>query len=61
MDLTSKDIFNSPFYQLQQNDVVLVDQSEYKISEAQRTRTSQQIGLATGIISTIVIIIAIFK
>lgn len=61
LDLTSKEIFSSPYYQLQQNDIVLVDQNKYKLRQTEQQRVSQQIGFATGIISTIAVLIAIFN
>jgi polysaccharide export outer membrane protein len=61
VDLTSKDIFSSPYYQLQQNDVVLVDQNRYKLRQTEQQRVAQQIGFATGIISTVALLIAIFN
>jgi len=61
LDLTSKDIFSSPYYQLQQNDVVLVDQTRYKLRQTEQQRVTQQIGFATGIISTVALLIAIFN
>jgi polysaccharide export outer membrane protein len=61
LDLTSKQIFSSPYYQLQQNDVVLVDQTRYKLRQTEQQRVTQQIGFATGIISTVALLIAIFN
>ena len=61
LDLTSKEIFSSPYYQLQQNDVVLVDQTRYKLRQTEQQRVTQQIGFATGIISTVALLIAIFN
>ncbi len=61
LDLTSKEIFTSPYYQLQQNDVVLVDQNRYKLRQTEQQRVAQQIGFATGIISTVALLIAIFN
>lgn len=59
LDLTSQDIFTSPYYQLQQNDVVLVDQTRYKLRQVEQQRVSQQIGFVTGIISTVAIIVTL--
>jgi polysaccharide biosynthesis/export protein len=59
MDLTSQDIFGSPYYQLQQNDVVLVDQTRYKLRQTEQQRVTQQIGFVTGIISTVAIIVTL--
>jgi polysaccharide export outer membrane protein len=61
LDLTSKQIFSSPYYHLQQNDVVVVDQTRYKLRQTEQQRVSQQIGFATGIISTVALLIAIFN
>jgi polysaccharide export outer membrane protein len=61
LDLTSKEIFSSPYYQLQQNDVVLVDQTRYKLRQTEQQRVTQQIGFATGLISTVALLIAIFN
>lgn len=61
LDLTSKDIFSSPYYQLQQNDVVLVDQNRYKLRRTEQTRISQQIGFALSIITSIALLYNIFK
>jgi polysaccharide biosynthesis/export protein len=59
LDLTSQDIFQSPYYQLQQNDVVLVDQTKYKLRQTEQQRVTQQIGFVTGIISTVAIIVTL--
>ncbi len=61
LDLTSKAIFNSPYYQLQQNDVVLVDQNRYKLRRTEQTRISQQLGFALSIITSIALLYNIFK
>ena len=57
LDLTSKDIFSSPFYRLQQNDIVLVEQSRKKLQEKERQELAQQIGLASSIITAIALIL----
>jgi polysaccharide export outer membrane protein len=61
LDLTSQNIFQSPYYQLQQNDVVLVDQNRYKLRRTEQTRISQQIGFALSIITSIALLYNIFK
>jgi polysaccharide export outer membrane protein len=60
LDLTSKNIFESPYYQLQQNDVVLVDQNRNRLRQTEQTRISQQIGFALGIITSIAVLYNIF-
>lgn len=59
LDLTSQEIFTSPYYQLQQNDVVLVDQTRYKLRQTEQVRVLQQIGFFTGLISSIAIIVTL--
>lgn len=61
LDLTSKEIFTSPYYQLQQNDVVVVNQTRYKLRRTEQQRVTQQVGFVTGIISTVALVIAIFN
>lgn len=61
LDLTSQNIFESPYYQLQQNDVVLVDQTRYKLRQAEQGRISQQIGFALSIITSIALLYNIFR
>ncbi|HZH96314.1 MAG TPA: polysaccharide biosynthesis/export family protein [Flavisolibacter sp.] len=61
LDLTSKSIFASPYFQLQQNDVLLVDQNRYKLRQTEQQRVAQQIGFATGLISTVALVIALIK
>jgi polysaccharide export outer membrane protein len=61
LDLTSKSIFTSPYFQLQQNDVVLVDQNRYKLRQTEQQRVAQQIGFATGLISTVALVIALIN
>jgi polysaccharide biosynthesis/export protein len=61
LDLTSQNIFESPYYQLQQNDVVLVDQNRYKLRQTEQTRVSQQLGFALSIITSIALLYNIFR
>jgi Periplasmic protein involved in polysaccharide export len=61
LDLTSKEIFSSPYYQLQQNDVVLVDQTKYKLRQTEQQRVTTQLGFALSIITSIALLYNIFK
>jgi polysaccharide export outer membrane protein len=61
LDLTSPAIFQSPYYQLQQNDVVLVDQTSYKLRQVEQQRVTQQVTFALGIITAITLIYSIFS
>lgn len=61
IDLTSKEMFTSPYFKLQQNDVVMVDQSGKKIQQRERQEVAQQIGIATSIITAIALILNFIK
>jgi len=57
IDLTAKDIFTSPYYHLQQNDVVFVEQTTRKLRQQEQQNVAQQIGIASSIITAIALII----
>jgi polysaccharide export outer membrane protein len=59
VDVTSSKMFESPYYQLQQNDVIMVEQTRYKVRQTEQERILTQIGFVTGIISTAAIIISL--
>jgi polysaccharide export outer membrane protein len=61
LDLTSKEVFNSPFYRLQQNDIVMVEQSSKKVKQRERQDLAQQIGIASSIITAIALILNLIK
>jgi polysaccharide biosynthesis/export protein len=61
VDLTSKEVFNSPFYRLQQNDIVLVEQSRRKIKQQERQEVAQQIGIASSIMTAIALILNLIR
>jgi polysaccharide export outer membrane protein len=61
VDVTSSKMFESPYYQLRQNDVVMVEQTKYKLMQTEQQRISQQLGFALGIITSIALLYNIFK
>lgn len=61
IDLTSKNMFNSPYYRLQQNDVVLVEQTRRKLKQQDQTALVQQIGVFTSIAAAAALILNIIK
>lgn len=61
VDLSSKDLFESPYYNLLQNDVVLVEPTRQKAKQEEQTAVSQRISLATGLITTAALIYSIFR
>jgi polysaccharide export outer membrane protein len=61
IDLTSKDFFESPYYNLLQNDIVIVEAKRAKVRQADTQEVSQRISLALGIITSIALIYNVFK
>jgi len=61
IDLTSKNMFTSPFYRLQQNDVVFVEQTRRKIKQQDQQVLLQQIGIGTSILTAIALILNLIK
>lgn len=63
LDLRKSDIFQSPYYYLQQNDLVIVETNGKKqtANEQDNLRKFTMVASATTIISTIAIVISIFK
>lgn len=51
VDLTSKSAFESPYFNLVQNDIVLVEPSKLKEKEADQTKTLQKISFALSFIT----------
>ena len=61
IDLTSDSMFSSPYYRLQQNDVVFVESNGRNLKQLQRQETAQQIGIASSIITAIALILNFIK
>jgi polysaccharide export outer membrane protein len=60
VDLRQTDLFLSPYYQLKQNDIIYVDLSKVKAANNDQI-VVRNIGLATGIISTLALLVTIFR
>jgi polysaccharide export outer membrane protein len=61
IDVSSSKMFESPYYQLQQNDIVMVEQTKYKVTQTEQTRIMQQIGFALTIITSVALLYNIFR
>ncbi len=61
INLTKDSVFSSPFYRLQQNDMVFVDQLPQKIRQQERQQTAQQIGIFSSVIAAAALILNIIK
>jgi polysaccharide export outer membrane protein len=61
INLTSKEMFNSPYYYLQQNDVVFVEQTGRRVQQQERQSLLQQIGIVTTIITAVALVLNLIK
>jgi polysaccharide export outer membrane protein len=61
IDLSSKDLFESPYFNLMQNDVILVEPSKRKIKTSEQQLVQQRVGFAISIISAITVIYSIIR
>ncbi len=57
VDLTSKSLFASPLYRLQQNDVVFVEQTNRRIRQQEQQNFAQQLGFVTGIVTAVALLL----
>ena len=60
LDITNPTVFNSPFFYLQQNDVVIVDLNKKKVA-ANDNQLIRNVSLAGTIVSTFAILLSILK
>lgn len=61
VDLSSKDLFDSPYYNLVQNDIVIVEPTNQKARIADQTIVTQRISFALSVITAAAFIYNIFK
>ena len=61
IDLTSKDLFDSPYYYLVQNDLVFVEPRKLKAKQVDAQATTQRISFALSIITSIALLYNIFR
>lgn len=61
IDLTSSNLFNSPYYRLKQNDIILVEETKRKIRQQEESNVVAKIAIATSIITSIALILNLFQ
>lgn len=61
VDLTSKKIFESPYYTLQQNDVVLVDVKKSKVQQSDQAVVLRRAAFVLSVVTTLALLYNIFK
>ncbi len=61
IDLSSKDVFASPYYNLMQNDIVLVEPSKKKAKKAEQDVVLQRVSFGLSIVTAIALLYNVFK
>ncbi|RYY44948.1 MAG: polysaccharide export protein [Chitinophagaceae bacterium] len=61
VNLRSGEVFNSPYYRLQQNDVIFVEQSRKKLEQEERQSVAQRVGIAASIVTAAALIINVLR
>ncbi|HKB43644.1 MAG TPA: polysaccharide biosynthesis/export family protein [Chitinophagaceae bacterium] len=61
IDLSSKDVFDSPYYNLMQNDVVYVEPTKQKARQTEQALVNQKLTIALSLITTAALLYNIFK
>jgi polysaccharide export outer membrane protein len=61
IDLSSKNLFESPYYNLMQNDVIIVEPTKQKIKSTDQALVQQKVGYVVSIISSIAVIYSIIR
>jgi polysaccharide biosynthesis/export protein len=60
VDVTNSKMFESPYYQLQQNDVVMVEKTRFSVQRAEQGRIQAQLGFALSIITAAALLVNLF-
>jgi len=61
IDLTAKNVFESPYYHMQQNDVIIVDVKKNKVKQTDQALVFSRIAFALSLVTTLAILYNIFK
>jgi polysaccharide export outer membrane protein len=61
VDLTSNNLFESPYYHLMQNDVVVVEPSKRKARKTEQEVFYRQAGFVVSLITAIAVVITVFQ
>lgn len=61
IDLSSKDLFESPYYNLVQNDVIIVEPTKQKAKQVDQSIVAQRVSFALSVITAAAFIYNVFK
>lgn len=60
VNLSTKDVFDSPYYYMRQNDLVLIEPTNQKLKDAEQLKTMQKVSFAFTIVTVAATIASIF-
>jgi len=60
IDLSSKDVFESPYYYLTQNDMIFVEATNQQLKEAEQLKTMQKVSFALSLVTVAATLATIF-
>ena len=61
VDLTSKDVFDSPFYNLVQNDLIIVGETNQKLKDSEQARVVQRVSFALTLVTVAATLYNVFR
>jgi polysaccharide export outer membrane protein len=61
IDLSSKNVFESPYYNLMQNDMIIVEPTNQKAKQTEQALVNQKLTIALSLITTAALLYNIFK
>jgi polysaccharide export outer membrane protein len=61
IDLSSKNLFDSPYYCLVQNDILIVDPTSQKAKQADQSIVAQRVSFALSVITAAAFLYNVFK
>ncbi|MEL6926981.1 MAG: hypothetical protein AAFO94_23280, partial [Bacteroidota bacterium] len=61
MDITDAGIFNSPYFNLQNNDIIYLEPVRYKTQDQNQERVNRTFTFGTAMISVVTLLITIFR
>lgn len=61
VDLSSKDVFDSPYYNLMQNDLIIVGETDRKLKDSEQARITQRVSFALTLVTVAATLYNIFR
>ena len=61
IDLSSKEVFDSPYYNLMQNDLIIVGETDRKLKDSEQARITQRVSFALTLVTVAATLYNIFR